>query len=71
MCLCTYYVYIYIKIHTYSIYLRVYIYIHNNYVIHKSNISILNIYMHAYIDNKYTQYQHIHYINKNVYFGCN
>ncbi len=26
--------------------------------------------VYLYIDNKYTQYTHIYYVNKNFYFGC-
>ncbi len=26
--------------------------------------------VYLYIHNKYTQYTHIYYVNKNFYFGC-
>ncbi len=26
--------------------------------------------VYLYMHNKYTQYTHIHYVKKNVYFGC-
>ncbi len=65
-----YYVYfenIYMYLHVY-IYI---IYITNKYIKYKKN-KIWNIYMHVYlyIHNKYTQYTHIYYVNKNFYFGC-
>ncbi len=31
---------------------------------------VLCMCMYVYIHNKYTQYTHIYYVNKNLYFGC-
>ncbi len=28
------------------------------------------LYVSLYIHNKYAQYTHIYYVNKNFYFGC-
>ncbi len=28
------------------------------------------MWLYLYIHNKYTQYTHLYYVNKNIYFGC-
>ncbi len=75
-----YYIYIYIYINKdthiqyyleniYMLYLyNLYYYKH---LIYKRNLKKI-IYTHAcvFIHNKYTQYTHIYYVHKNVYFGC-
>ncbi len=36
----------------------------------KKKISICCMCVYLYIHNKYTQYSHIYYVNKNFYLGC-
>ncbi len=61
--LCLYIKYIYIWYNLYE-----YKYIQVNTCKYFQNIYCMC--MSLYIHNKYTQYTHIYYVNKNFYFGC-
>ncbi len=70
--------YVYINTHTYSIhfeniYMCIFIFIKCILYINIHIIYLPVIYtcmcVHLYIPNKYIQYTHIYYVNKNFYFG--
>ncbi len=47
---------------------KLYKYIYLNACKYFQNIYCMSVFL--YIHNKYTQYTHISYVNKNFYFGC-
>ncbi len=34
------------------------------------NVYCMRVYLYIGLHNKYAQYEHIYYVNKNFYFGC-